>query len=62
MRRGVGTDVTSAVDAVAGRSLRDRASRPPAASSESRQKKRRRPRPDWAPAAQYARFSGRHSR
>ena len=45
---GVGTDVTSAVDAVAGRSLRDHASRPPARppSPESGQTKRRRPRPD----------------
>ena len=38
---GVSTDVTSAVDTVAGRSLRDRASRPPA----------RRVRPNEAQAA-----------
>lgn len=57
---GVGTDVTSAAGAVAGRSHQDHASRPPAASPESRQTKRRRPRPDLAPTARYAQLSGRY--
>lgn len=59
---GVGTDVTSAVDAVAGRSLRDRASRPPARRAPSPAKRSAGGRAPTGPGARDVPFSVRHGR